>query len=432
MLYPTQDAYIPRDEIDLPLAAPEELFLAPDGFLYIADTGNGRIVKLDKDFQIAAEFGKGLLKAPTGLFIDEDGVFYIADAGKNTIVILNPDGSLRAEFGRPAEPLFGKRREFLPRKLIVDARKNLYIVSEGSVDGLVMMNTNGNFIGYFGANQAQMSLKMILQRMFLTREQLEQFVKTEAASPSNLAIDRQSLIYTVTADAPTGSAASASSTSLASTCWRASSSSSTFRDLHVSGDGLLAAVDADGKIYEYTANGIVAVRLWRQRYRRPAAGDAGKPRLHRRRAGDELYVLDKDKNAILIYRATAFASRVHEGVRLYMDGFYVEARPYFEDVLTYNGLFPMSYQGIADACYKQNDYPGALQASPHRRRPQRLLRNLLGTPQRRLAAISRQRAPGLLRPVGGFCRLHPPGKTPLAGWSPLRESAATAKHPPGG
>lgn len=360
LLYPTQDAYIPLDEIDLPLAAPEELFLAPDGFLYIADTGNGRIVKLDKDFQIAAEFGQGLLQAPTGLFIDEDGVFYIADAGKNTIVLLNPDGSLRAEFGRPSEPLFGKRREFLPRKLIVDARKNLYIVSEGSVDGLVMMNTNGNFIGYFGANQAQMSLKMILQRMFLTKEQLEQFVKTEAASPSNVAIDRQSLIYTVTAG--TDQERSIRKFNIAGiNLLERVFGSSTFRDIHVSGDGLLIAVDANGKIYEYTTNGMLLFVF--------GAKDTGDQRLGMlanpasiERAGDKLYVLDKDKNAILIYRATVFASRVHEGVRLYMDGFYVEARPYFEEVLTYNGLFLMSYQGIADACYKQNDYRSALQA----------------------------------------------------------------------
>jgi len=359
-LYPTQDAYIPLDEIDLPLAAPEELFLAPDGFLYIADTGNGRIVKLDKDFQIAAEFGQGLLKAPTGLFIDEDGVFYIADAGKNTIVILNPDGSLRAEFGRPSEPLFGRRREFLPRKLIVDARKNLYIDSEGSVDGLVMMNTAGNFIGYFGANQAQMSLKMILQRMFLTKEQLEQFVKTEAASPSNLAIDRQSLIYTVTAGTARDRSIRKFNIAGINLLERVFGST-TFRDIHVSDNGLLAAVDADGRIYEYTSSGVLLFVF--------GAKDTGDQRLGMlanpvsiERVGNDLYVLDKDKNAILTYRATAFANRVHEGVRLYMDGFYVEAKPYFEQVLTYNGLFLMSYQGIADAYYKQNDYLRALQA----------------------------------------------------------------------
>lgn len=79
------------------------------------------------------------------------------------------------------------------------------------------------------------------------------------------------------------------------------------------------------------------------------------------RVGDSLYVLDKDKNAIITYRVTDFARRVHDGVSLYMEGFYTEARPYFEDVLEYNGLFLMAYQAIADAYYKEGDYAGALQ-----------------------------------------------------------------------
>lgn len=358
-LFLTQDAYIPVDEIDLPLSGPDELFFAPDGYLYVADTGNGRIVQLDHDFEIIAEFGKGVIEAPTGLFIDEDGIFYIADARKNKIVILDSAGALINEFGRPSEPLFGRRREFLPRKIVVDARKNLYVVSEGSVDGLVMMNTNGNFIGYFGANMAEMSFRMMLQRLFLTREQLEQLVRNEAASPSNVAIDERSLIYTVTA----GTARDRSIrkfTIVGQNLFDNVYGSSTFRDLHVSGaDGLLTAVDANGRIYEYDLNGSLLFVFGAQDRGEQRLGMLANPSSIERR-GNELYVLDKDKNAIVIYRATDFAERVHQGVRLYMEGLYEEAQPYFEEVLTYNGLFILAYQAIADAYFKQGAYAQAL------------------------------------------------------------------------
>jgi len=358
-LFMTQDAYIPLTEIDLPVSAPEDMFLAPNGALYIADAGNGRILELNKDLQPVAEFGKGILKSPTGVFVDDEGVVYIADAGKSKIVILDKNGNLLKEFGRPTEPLFGRNREFLPRKIAVDVRKNLYIVSEGSVNGLVMMNTNGNFIGYFGANTAEMSLKMILQRMFLTKEQLEQFIKNEAASPSNVAIDRQSLVYTITA----GTARNKSIrkfTISGRNLFQGVFGSSTFRDVDVSDSGLLLAVDAGGRIYEYDLNGTLLFVF--------GAEDKGEQRLGTlrnptgiERAGDDLYVLDKDKNALVVYRATDFAKRVHDGVRLYMEGFYSEAKPYFEDVLTYNGLFIMAYQAIANAYFKEGNYSGALQ-----------------------------------------------------------------------
>ncbi|MGQ9767000.1 MAG: YIP1 family protein [Anaerolineae bacterium] len=359
-LFLTQDAYIPLDEIDLPVSAPEEMHFAADGFLYVADTGRGRVVKLDQAFQVVAEFGQGLLQAPTGLFVDRDGVLYIADAGKNKVVILDREGNLIREFGRPTEPLFGKNRAFLPRKIAVDVRKNLYVVSEGSVDGLVMLNTDGNFIGYFAANTAQMSLKMILQRLFLTKEQLAQFIKNEAASPSNVSLDRQSLVYTITAG--TAGEKSIRKFNIAGrNLYGDVYGSTTFRDLHVSGDGLLTAVDANGKIYEYDLNGTLLFVF--------GAPDKGEQRLGTlasptaiERVGDRLYVLDKDKNAIVIYQATAFAKKVHDGVRLYMEGFYQEAKPHFEEVLTYNGLFIMAYQAIADAYYKEGNYPAALTA----------------------------------------------------------------------
>lgn len=359
-LWPTQDAYIPLDEIDLPVSGPEEMMLAPDGFLYIADTGNGRILKLDTAFEIVAEYGKDLLQAPSGLFVDEAGTIYVADASKNTIVILDRNGGLVKEFGRPSEPLFGASREFLPRKIAVDARKNLYIVSEGAVDGLVMMNTDGNFIGYFGANAADMSLKMILQRLFLTEEQLDQFIKNEAASPSNVTIDSRSLVYTITAGTERDKSIRKFNISGKNLFTQPIFGTTRFQDISVSADGLLVTVDANGRIWEYDLNGTLLFLF--------GSRDSGDQRLGLlsnptsiERVGDNLVVLDKDKNALVTYQVTDFARTLHAGVRLYIDGFYAEARPYFEEVLSYNGLVLIAYQGLANAEYKAGNYASALQ-----------------------------------------------------------------------
>jgi DNA-binding beta-propeller fold protein YncE len=357
--YPIQDAYTPLAEIELPVSEPEDMFFAPDGFFYIADTDNGRIIKLDAEFQIIAEYGHGILQTPTGIYVDAEGTLYIADSGSNTIVILDQDGNLMNQFGRPSEPLFGANREFLPRKIAVDARQNLYIVSEGSVDGLVMLNTDGRFIGYFGANRAEMSLRMILQRMFLTDEQLDQFIRNEAASPSNVTIDSDSLVYTITAGTSEFQSIRKFTVS-GRNLFSGTFGSPTFRDINVSDDGLMVAIDSQGTIFEYDLDGTLLFVF--------GALDLGDQRLGLlssptaiERVGDNLYVLDKDKNAIVIYRVTDFARRLHEGVRLYMDGFYEEARPYFQEVLDYNGLIIMAYQALADAAYIEENYSVALQ-----------------------------------------------------------------------
>ena len=356
----TQDAYTPFAEIDLPISGAEDMFITQDGTIYIADTGNGRIVKLDDDFNEVASYGEDVLQGPTGLFVDDDGVMYITDAKQDTIFILGPDGNIINQFGRPTEPLFGLNREFLPRKIAVDKRQNLYIVSEGSVNGLVQMNTNGNFIGYFGANSATMSLKMILQRLFLTEEQLAQFIKNEAASPSNLTIDHQSLVFTITAG--TESWESIRRFTIAGkNIFPDIFGSTAFRDIDVSENGLVLAVDGDGAIFEYDLNGTMLFVF--------VARDSGDQRLGTlrnptaiARYGEYIYVLDKDKNALVVYETTSFARQVHDGVRLYMEGFYREAKPYFEGVLDFNGSFIMAYQAIADAYFKAGDYPNALTA----------------------------------------------------------------------
>lgn len=356
---PTQDAYTPLDQIDLPVSGPEDMFFAPDGFLYVADTGNGRILKLDEQFQIVGEFGADLLDSPTGLFVDDAGTLYIADAGRNMVVILDASGALVSEFGQPTEPLFGQNRQFRPRKIAVDARGNLYIVSEGSVNGLVMMNAAGEFIGYFGANQAQMSLTMILQRIFLTDEQLDQFIRNEAASPTNIAIDAQSLVYTVTAGTNDNESIrkfTVSGNNLMNWVF----GSDTFRDIHVSPDGLMVAIDGAGQIYEYDLNGVLLFVFSGLDTGVQRLGLLSYPTAIERVRGD-LYVLDRNKNAIVTYRVTDFARTLHDGVGLYMEGFYEEARPYFETVMDYNGLVLMAYYGLADADYSDRDYYNALQ-----------------------------------------------------------------------
>ena len=354
----TQDAYRPFDEIDLSSKGADDFFVTPDGVIYLADTDKGRILKLE-NFEVVATYGTDILEAPTGIFVDEAGIMYIADAKTNTIVILDADGNLLTQFGRPSEPLFGKRKEFLPRKLSVDARKNLYIISEGSVNGIVQMNTLGNFIGYFGANTASTSLRFILQRMFLTQEQLDQFIKNIAASPSNLAIDHQGMVYTITSGSADRWESIRRFTVSGKNIFPRVYGSHLFRDIHTSDSGLVIAVDADGQIYEYDSYGTLLFVFGAKDNGEQRTGTLREPTAIAR-YGEYIYILDKGKNAIVIYESTEFARTIHEGFRLYMDGFYEDARPYFEEVLNFNGSFIMAYQAIADAYYKQRDFSNAL------------------------------------------------------------------------
>jgi hypothetical protein len=137
-------------------------------------------------------------------------------------------------------------------------------------------------------------------------------------------------------------------------------------------------------------------------------------------------VLDKDKNAIVTYRATDFANTVHAGIRLYLQGFYEEAKPYFEEVLNYNGLLLMAYQGIADAYYKQNDYVNALRYYRYAEQ-----RNGYSEAfwELRNAVLQKSLANALLILFGGWLMLSVFNRLePRYGWlNPLRRGVQTAR-----
>lgn len=353
----TQAAYEPLSQLDLPIKNAEDMFIDQDGAIYIADTGNKRIVKVVNE-EIVAVYGVGLLEGPTGVTVDQDGILYIADATSNTIVILSADGQLIKRFGTPTEPLFGKTNEFLPRKIAIDVRKNLYIISEGSTDGIVQMNTEGNFIGYFGANLATMSLTMILQRLFMSEEQLSQFIRNEAPSPTNIAIDRKNLVYTVSAGALRNKALRKFNIA-GNNIMNDTVSELATRDVHVSDDGIILTINSEGEIFEYDNTGFLLFVF--------NVKDRGEQRLGTvvdptaiGRYGNTMYILDKNRNSIMIYQSTAFAGVVHEGVRLYTEGLYQQAQSYFEKVINTNGSFILSYAALGNAYYQQRDFQKAM------------------------------------------------------------------------
>jgi tripartite motif-containing protein 71 len=73
--------------------------------IYISDTGNHRVHKLDFSGSQVAIWGgegtgKGQFQNPTGQAIDRFGNVYVADRGNHRIQIFSPEGRYLAEFGQ--------------------------------------------------------------------------------------------------------------------------------------------------------------------------------------------------------------------------------------------------------------------------------------------------------------------------------------------
>ncbi len=132
------------------LHAPQGLFNAGGGYIYIADTGNQRIRELQPDGTIVTVAGNGgrgsagdggpavsaQLNMPAGVTFDAAGNMYIADQGNNKVRIVSSGGTI-ATFAGAATfalgdggPAAGAQLS-APASVAVDAAGNVYIADSG-------------------------------------------------------------------------------------------------------------------------------------------------------------------------------------------------------------------------------------------------------------------------------------------------------------
>ncbi len=167
----TQNAYLPERTItDLGLKNPQDLFIDKENMLYIADSGNRRIIKYNiHEGRVEMELAHAGFTTPRGIFVTEAGDLYVADAGAKTVFRFSKEFELKEAFEKPDTPLFSDTN-FEPNKIAVDKSGNMYIIGEGVYSGVIQLSHTGDFLGYFTVNKSKVNFSEALQRLIFSRE----------------------------------------------------------------------------------------------------------------------------------------------------------------------------------------------------------------------------------------------------------------------
>lgn len=363
----TQTAYEPiliidninTEEEKITLRDPEDIFIDKEDNIYIADTGNGRIVILDSNRNYIGSIGEGILKEPTGVFVHENKDIYVADYRNLKVYKFNNNGELLDSFGKPDSPIYGKNMPYKPKKVVVDKRGNLYIIGEGSTNGVIQLSSKGEFLGYFGPNSSKFSLKMLLQKKFFTEEQKAQLIKNIPPSPNNIAIDKNGIIYTSTQgiDNQQIKKLNVAGRNILNS---KSYASKTIIAIAVDKNGNIYSVNQHGYIFEYDRQGNLLFSF--------GGSDMGDQRIGLLKnpsgiavdSSGFLYILDKDRNNIQVYKPTDFAILVHNALNLFHEGLYIESQNLWGKVLKLNSSFDLAHKAMGKAYFKQQKYKEAL------------------------------------------------------------------------
>ncbi len=364
------------------LSSAKDLFIDKEDYLYIADTGNQRIVILNPDYEIVASFGEDKLIKPLGIYVVDD-LIYVADYGLGqvnsdigSILVYQFDKTktdileqitLVSEFSTPSSPILeAEQLIFRPTKIAVDNNQTMYIVNEGTTSGVLMVNKDNRFIDYFASNSLELSFLERMERIIYQNNENVKMTKNIPTPIFNIMLDNQGYYYTVTQN----NQEDASGNNLK----KLNIGGLNFYedDMYVYNDIVDAwpgfqenvyAVSSNGFIFEYDNQGNLLFSWGGKGIGQDKLGLFMSASSIAIDSNNNIYVIDDNssRNSIQIFRETPFATKVHEALDLYNNAKYVESIAVWEEVLRYNSMLDIAYRGIGLGYMMNQEYELALE-----------------------------------------------------------------------
>ncbi len=370
----TQDAYLPGEVLfrNDELLRPEDIFYR-DGILYLLDTGNRRIGKYELATKSLTFLEVEGLKKPTGLFVTADGKLYIADYGAECVFGADAQGQVFLKIQRPDSYLFSESSRYKPKNVVVSSGGTIYVVGEGSYEGIMQFSAQGNFEGYFAANSTPMSLLASVQEKIFTQEQLERLFNRSPKAVYNVDITSRDLLFSVTQDTDTSLSWNKVGANVDNNVKLHNFAGSdifysgeltdewNFVDVAAKPEGGCFALTYSGVINDYDLNGNLLFSFGGR------AVDSDRYGLFTYATAltcdDQgfLYVLDREKGIVQAFYPTQFAETTYSAISKVEAGDYEGAGEIWQELLALNGMSRVAHNGYGKALFFQGDYQGAME-----------------------------------------------------------------------
>jgi DNA-binding beta-propeller fold protein YncE len=183
--------------------------------LYIADSGNSRLVSLDSEFEYLSELSHENVSMPTSVVKTIEGLFFVVDGEKAEIKLID----VRKELVEHIElkGLSSENAGFLPGRLALDGEGRLYVTDRISGNiviadqrGSVLKEIKANGEGFFGFTDVRVdgdgnvyAVDTIGARVYVfgkDGEQVSEFGKRGDVTggfrfPTSIAVDSKGLVY---------------------------------------------------------------------------------------------------------------------------------------------------------------------------------------------------------------------------------------------
>lgn len=339
---------------------PTDIVVDSKDNVYVSDELNKVVYKYNIATSNITTFGEGILEGPTGVCLDSNDNIFVADYQAKDIKEFNSNLELVKTYKRPTDVLFGKDQLFRPIKVGVDLAGNLYVISEGNSNGIIRMNKDGEFSGYFGVNRVNVTLDLLIKRAFLSDEDKETYASLKPRPTTNIFVDNRNITYSVI-EGESGVSLKKYNINGNNILSGSPFYSKTYQDITVDKDGFIYTVDKSetGVISVLDSNGELLFKFGDTITNSISMGQFDKAVGIAVDSSGKIWVLDEVSKTLQAFKKTEFTSLVFQAKAYYDNGDYTKAKESYLEIIKQNSSFVNAYIGLGQIAMRNQEYKEA-------------------------------------------------------------------------
>lgn len=361
------------------LNSPNDIFIS-DEKVYIADSGNNRIICFDSELENVLEIyssfknnngSETVLQNPSGIFADSEKI-YIADTDNSRILVSDFNCNIILEIEIPSDTSYNYNT-FIPEKVIADNYGNIYADARNISSGAVMFSPQGEFLGFFGANRTDKPENIVIETIKNIFRSDTKKLRRERNIPSGISgfdIDSGNFIYTCTQSGnqdtdiikklnPAGQNLFMYNTNTFGDYpyLYSQQEKNMFCDIDVDENQYINCLDFRyGRIFTYDKDGNLLFVSGGKSSQLGGFERVSAIECYR----DSLFVLDSMKSSVTVFKKTDFGKLVDNAEMLYNSGNYSESLELWKEILVRDSNYLTAYSKISSIFLVQRNYSEAM------------------------------------------------------------------------
>lgn len=373
-----------------------DIFIDQNRNIYIVDKGSNRIVIIDENLKLKKEItgfinlgrlGKvetdeelvDKFNSPSAVYVTKDGFIYIADTDNNRIVVFNQDYHYVREIGAPESDIIDVNKAFKPVSIVLDNAGRIYVMSKNDESGILELSPNGEFVGYYGAQSVQKTVIDWVKELFQTKEQKARSAKILPRTYSSMAIDKKDFIWLTSNSLPMWDRYQymTSKASEVATVKRLNPSGqdilsrngefapggdllevSSIVDVALKDNGIYSVLDNSmNKIFTYNSDGHLLYAFGGKGTQNGVLTLASALAYYK----DDLIVLDSEDGMLVHYTRTKYGEILEQAIMADADRDFDLSIEYWAQVLGMNMNLDLAYDAMAAAYLRNGNYEKAME-----------------------------------------------------------------------